>query len=88
MNTEILSSYKKKRIIIFKNNKKNNKVLDIDNFMLYEVLVGMASNTLRKSFDRTICNIEFIDLIRYVNMKELRIIVKIFLKAHQYLCEL
>ena len=88
MNTDILSSYKKKRIIIFKNNKKNNKVLDIDNFMLYEVLVGMASNTLIKSFDRTICNIEFIDLIRYINMKEWRIIVKIFLKAHQYLCEL
>jgi len=88
LNTDILSSYKKKRIIIFKNNKKNNKVLDIDNFMLYEVLVGMASNTLIKSFDRTICNIEFIDLIRYINMKELRIIVKIFLKAHQYLCEL
>lgn len=88
MNTDILSSYKKKRIIIFKNYKKNNKVVDIDNFMLYEVLVGIASNTLIKSFDRTICNIEFIDLIRYVNIKELRIIVKIFLKAHQYLCEL
>lgn len=56
--------------------------------MLYEVLVVMASNTLIKSFDRTICNKEFIDLIRYENMKELRIIVKIFLKAHQYLCEL
>ena len=87
MNTDILSSYKKKRRIIFKNYKKNNKVVDIDNFMLYEVLVGMASNTLIKSFDRTISNIEFIDLIRYVNIKELRIIVKIF-KAHQYLCEL
>lgn len=56
--------------------------------MLYEVLVVMASNTLIKSCDRTICNKEFIDLIRYGNMKELRIIVKIFLKAHQYLCEL
>ena len=73
---------------MFQNNKKNNKVVGIDNFMLYEVLIVMACNTLIKSFDRTICNIEFIDLIRYVNIKELRIIVKIFLKAHQYLCEL
>ena len=73
---------------MFQNNKKNNKVVGIDNFMLYEVLIVMACNTLIKSFDRTICNIEFIDLIRYRNIKELRIIVKIFLKAHQYLCEL
>lgn len=56
--------------------------------MLYEVLVVMASNILIKSFDRTICKKEFIDLIRYGNIKELLIIVKIFLKAHQYLCEL
>jgi hypothetical protein len=73
---------------VFQNNKKNNKVVGIDNFMLYEVLIVMACNTLIKSFDRTICNKEFIDLIRYRNIKELRIIVKIFLKAHQYLCEL